>query len=455
MALKRILVANRGEIAVRIIRACKALGLETVAAVSDADRNSMAASVADRAVCIGPARATESYLDINALLATAKGTGCDAIHPGYGFLSENADFAAACEKHGIVFVGPSPENIRQMGNKLIAREIAETVGVPLAPGSPRVSDMAEAREIASRIGMPLLFKAAAGGGGRGIRIVHREEDLRTAFDTASAEAQAAFGDNALFLERYIGNARHVEVQILADDHGNVIHLGERDCSLQRRYQKLLEEAPAFDLAPKLRDGMRKAAVSLARHIGYRSAGTVEFIVDVDRTDFYFLEMNTRVQVEHPVTEMITGVDIVVQQLRIAAGEPLSVGQDDVTFSGHAIECRINAEDPARGFAPTPGEITKWVPPDGAGIRVDSHAQQNYVVPPFYDSLIAKIIVHGEDRADAIARTDTALQQFHVEGIASTIPFHRFILAQSDFSAGRINTGWLEQVAGDFSPQAAE
>lgn len=455
MALKRVLVANRGEIAVRIIRACKVLGLEAVAAVSDADRNSMAATFADRSVCIGPARATESYLNINALLAAAKGTGCDAIHPGYGFLSENADFAAACETHGIVFVGPSPENIRQMGNKLIAREIAETVGVPLAPGSPRVSDMAEAGKIAARIGMPLLFKAAAGGGGRGIRIVHRVEDLRAAFDTASAEAQAAFGDNALFLERYIGNARHVEVQILADDHGNVIHLGERDCSLQRRYQKLLEEAPAFDLAPELREGMRKAAVSLAKHIGYRSAGTVEFIVDVDRSDYYFLEMNTRVQVEHPVTEMITGIDIVAEQLRIAAGKPLSVGQGDVTFSGHAIECRINAEDPGRGFAPTPGEITKWTPAEGAGIRVDSHAQQGYVVPPFYDSLVAKIIVHGKDRADAIARTNAALAEFHVEGIASTIPFHRFILAQSDFSTGRINTGWLEQVAGGFSPQAAE
>ncbi|MEQ8694335.1 MAG: acetyl-CoA carboxylase biotin carboxylase subunit [Gammaproteobacteria bacterium] len=455
MTLKRILVANRGEIAVRIIRACKSLGLEAVAAVSDADRDSMAASLADRAVCIGPARATKSYLDINVLLATAKGAGCDAIHPGYGFLSENADFAAACEDNGIVFIGPSAENIRQMGNKLVAREIAETVGVPLAPGSLRISDLSTASDVAARIGMPLLFKAAAGGGGRGIRIVRREEDLRAAFETASAEAQAAFGDNALFLERYIGNARHVEVQILADGHGNVIHLGERDCSLQRRYQKMLEEAPAFDLAPGLREGMRKAAVSLASHISYRSAGTVEFIVDVDRMDFYFLEMNTRVQVEHPVTEMITGVDIVAEQLRIAGGQPLSVTQADVTFSGHAIECRINAEDPARGFAPTPGKITRWAPPEGSDIRLDSHARQGYTVPPFYDSLIGKIIVHGETRADAIARTDAALARFQVEGIATTIPFHRFILAQRDFSTGRINTGWLEQVVADFSPQAPE
>ena len=455
MALNRILIANRGEIAVRVIRACQTLGLETVAAVSEADRDSMAAQIADRAVCIGPARATESFLKIDALVATALGTGCDGIHPGYGFLSENTEFAAACAENGIVFVGPSAENIRQMGNKLVAREIAETVGVPLAPGSPRIADFAVAREIADGIGMPVLFKAAAGGGGRGIRIVHREEDLKGAFETASAEALAAFGDNALFLERYIANARHVEVQILADRHGNVIHLGERDCSLQRRYQKVLEEAPAFDLSDDLRKAMRGAAVALARHIGYESAGTVEFIVDVDRGEFFFLEMNTRVQVEHPVTEMITGVDIVAEQLRIAAGEKLSVSQEDVRMTGHAIECRINAEDPGRGFAPAPGRIAAWAPPEGEGVRVDSHARQGYVVPPFYDSLIAKLIVHGRDRADAIARMDRALQGFGVAGIATTIPFHQYILAQGDFTSGRINTGWLEGVAGQFVPDAAE
>jgi acetyl-CoA carboxylase biotin carboxylase subunit len=455
MALGRILVANRGEIAVRIIRACKSRGIETVAAVSDADRDSMAARMADRAVCIGPARSADSYLNIGALLETAKRTGCDGVHPGYGFLSENAGFAAACEEAGIIFVGPSAENIRQMGNKLVAREIAEKIGVPLAPGSPRVSDIDSAVEIAGRIGMPVLFKAAAGGGGRGIRIVRQPNEVRRAFEAASAEAQAAFGDKTLFLERYIGNARHVEVQVLADRHGHVIHLGERDCSLQRRYQKVLEEAPAFDLAPALRDGMRKAAVNLARHIGYQSAGTVEYIVDVDREEFFFLEMNTRVQVEHPVTEMITGVDIVAEQLRIAAGEPLLVRQEDVSLTGHAIECRINAEDPLRDFAPTPGRITRWDPPKGAEIRLDSHAREGYVVPPFYDSLVAKLIVHGTDRADAIARTEAALSGFGIAGIATTVPFHRFILGQQDFRTGRINTGWLEGVVRSYLDQAPQ
>ena len=447
MALQRCLIANRGEIAVRVIRACQRLGIETVAAVSEADRESMAARIADRAVCIGPARATDSYLNIPALVATALGTGCDAVHPGYGFLSENTAFAAACTENGIAFVGPSAENIRQMGNKLVARDIAQEVGVPLAPGSPRIAEFSTARGIAEEIGMPVLFKAAAGGGGRGIRIVHRHEDLRSAFDTASAEAQAAFGDNALFLERYIGNARHVEVQVLADRHGTVIHLGERDCSLQRRYQKILEEAPAFGLTDALRYGMREAAVKLARHIGYESAGTVEFIVDVDKGEFFFLEMNTRVQVEHPVTEMVTGVDIVSEQLRVAAGEALSVRQEDVSTTGHAIECRINAEAPARGFAPSPGRITEWAPPEGEGIRLDSHAAQGYVVPPFYDSLVAKLIVHGRDRDDAISRMTEALARFRVSGIETTIPFHRYVLKQPNFAAERINTNWLEGVTG--------
>lgn len=455
MTLKRVLIANRGEIAVRVIRACQALGIETVAAVSAADRDSMAARIADRAVCIGPARSSDSYLRIDALLATAMGTGCDAVHPGYGFLSENARFAAACAENGLIFVGPSAENIRQMGNKLVAREIAQEVGVPIAPGSPHISEFSTARAIADEIGMPVLFKAAAGGGGRGIRIVHRHEELRGAFEAASAEAKAAFGDDALFLERYIGNARHVEVQVLADAQGNVIHLGERDCSLQRRYQKILEEAPAFDLAQSLRDGMRETSVALARHIGYRSAGTVEFIVDVDRGEFFFLEMNTRIQVEHPVTEMITGVDIVAEQLRIAAGQPLSFTQSDVRTEGHAIECRINAEAPARNFAPSPGHITEWAPPQGAGIRVDSHAQRDYVVPPFYDSLIAKLIVHGTDRADAIARMAEALAQFEVGGIDTTIPFLRQVLAQPGFAAGRINTNWLAGIAEDFIAEHAE
>ncbi|WPZ23956.1 acetyl-CoA carboxylase biotin carboxylase subunit (plasmid) [Sulfitobacter faviae] len=449
MNLQRCLIANRGEIAVRVIRACQRLGIETVAAVSEADRESMAARIADRAVCIGPARAADSYLNIPVLVATALGTGCDAVHPGYGFLSENSAFAAACTENGIAFVGPSAENIRQMGNKLVARDIAQSVGVPLAPGSPRIAEFSTARRITEEIGMPVLFKAAAGGGGRGIRIVHRHEDLHRAYETASAEAQAAFGDNALFLERYIGNARHIEVQVLADRHGTVIHLGERDCSLQRRYQKILEEAPAFGLTDALRYEMREAAVKLARHIGYESAGTVEFIVDVDKGEFFFLEMNTRVQVEHPVTEIVTGVDIVSEQLRVAAGEMLSVRQEDVSTTGHAVECRINAEAPARGFAPSPGRITEWAPPDGEGIRLDSHAAQGYVVPPFYDSLVAKLIVHGCDRDDAIARMTEALARFRVSGIETTIPFHQYVLKQPNFAAGRINTNWLESVTEAF------
>ncbi|SLN62567.1 Biotin carboxylase [Roseivivax jejudonensis] len=450
MALRRVLVANRGEIAVRVIRACRSLGIETVAAVSDADRATLAAELADRAVCIGPAAASQSYLRKDVLIATALGTGCDAVHPGYGFLSENAEFAALCAEHGLVFVGPSAECIRQMGNKLVAREIAEAVGVPLAPGSPRIAEFATAEGIANEIGMPVLFKAAAGGGGRGIRIVHRAQDLRNAFDTASAEAQAAFGDSALFLERYIANARHIEVQILADRHGTVVHLGERDCSLQRRYQKLLEEAPPTDLPDHIREEVRAASVRLAEHIGYESAGTVEFVVDSDRGEVFFLEMNTRVQVEHPVTEMITGIDIVAEQLRIAAGEALSFGQQDVRFDGHAIECRINAESPARGFAPSPGRITDWAPPEGDGIRVDSHAHAGYVVPPFYDSMVAKLIVHGRDRADAIARTDAALARFRVAGIETTIPFHRHVLAQAAFADGPINTTWLDGAAQSFA-----
>ena len=446
---KKILIANRGEIACRVIKTAKRMGIATVAVYSDADARAPFVQMADEAVHIGPSPANESYLLADKIIAACKQTGAEAVHPGYGFLSENCAFAAACTENGLAFVGPSAENIRQMGNKLVARDIAQAVGVPLAPGSPRIAEFSTARGIAEEIGMPVLFKAAAGGGGRGIRIVHRHEDLHKAFDSASAEAQAAFGDNELFLERYIGNARHIEVQVLADRHGTVIHLGERDCSLQRRYQKILEEAPAFGLTAALRFEMREAAVKLARHIGYESAGTVEFIVDVDKGEFFFLEMNTRVQVEHPITEMVTGVDIVSEQLRVAAGETLSVRQEDVSTTGHAIECRINAEAPARGFTPSPGRITEWAPPDGEGIRLDSHAAQSYIVPPFYDSLIAKLIVHGCDRDDAIARMTEALARFHVSGIETTIPFHQFVLKQPNFIAGRINTNWLEGLTEAF------
>ncbi|MBC7285827.1 acetyl-CoA carboxylase biotin carboxylase subunit [Hoeflea sp.] len=449
MAIRRLFIANRGEIAVRVIRAARALGIETVAGVSEADRESMAARLADQAVTIGPAAAAQSYLDGARIVAAALGTKCDAVHPGYGFLSENADFAASVEEAGLVFVGPTPENIRAMGNKLEARRIATEAGVPLAEGSPRVHSVQEARDVAETIGYPLLFKAAAGGGGRGIRIVRRAEELAAAFANASSEAQAAFGDNALFIERYIENARHVEVQVLADGQGTVLHLGARDCSLQRRYQKMVEEAPDFGLPQAVREGLHEASVTLAARIGYRSAGTVEFIVDVDRGAFFFLEMNTRVQVEHPVTEMITGIDIVATQLRIAGGEALNLSQSDIVFHGHAIECRINAEAPLRNFAPTPGRIARWTMPGGPGVRIDTHVEAGWMVSPWYDSMLAKLIVHAPDRAQAVARMAAALGEIRVEGVETTVPFLRTVFADQDYRDGRINTRWLEAAAERF------
>lgn len=454
MALSRVFVANRGEIAVRVVRACRALGIEVVVAVSQADRDSLAARLADRAVCIGPPRSSESYLRPERIIAAALGTGCDAVHPGYGFLSENEGFAAACERHGLVFVGPSPKSIRQMGNKIEARSLAQQHDVPLADGSARISSRIAAQEAAAQVGYPLLFKAAAGGGGRGIRIVREPDELGRAFDNAAAEALAAFGDDALFMERYIENARHVEVQVLADGRGTVLHLGERDCSLQRRYQKMVEEAPGPNLPEPLRAGLHEAAVRLARNIGYRSAGTVEFIVDMDRERFFFLEMNTRVQVEHPVTEMIAGVDIVAAQLRIAGGEPLTLAQSDIGFEGHAIECRINAEVPHREFQPSPGRITAWRLPTGEGIRVDTHAEAGMLVSPWYDSLLAKLIVHGRDRDEALARTLDALARFEVAGVETTIPFLQHVLRHEDFRDGRIHTKWLERQVVPFMERRA-
>ncbi|HVO91735.1 MAG TPA: biotin carboxylase N-terminal domain-containing protein, partial [Terriglobales bacterium] len=372
MSVTRVLVANRGEIAVRVIRACKSLGIETVAAVSDADRESMAAQMANRSVCIGPARSSDSYLKVENLIAAALGTGCDALHPGYGFLSERAALAQACVDNKIIFVGPSAENITMMGDKLEARKIARAAGVPLVPGSDHARNPHEAAQLAQTIGYPLLLKASAGGGGRGIKLVWNAGEIEETFRVAAAEARAAFGNDTLYMERYVGNARHIEVQILGDEHGNVIHLGERDCSLQRRHQKIVEEAPAYAVPQDVRAKICSAAATLARSIGYRSAGTIEFIYDNDTADFYFLEMNTRIQVEHPVTEMITGVDLVGQQLRIARGEPLPFKQSDLKFSGHAIECRINAESPQHGFRPCPGRITQWRAPEGRGIRLDTH-----------------------------------------------------------------------------------
>lgn len=454
MALRRLFIANRGEIAVRVIRSARVLGIETVVGVSEVDMDSMAARLADKSVVIGPAPAAKSYLDGARVIAAALGTKCDGIHPGYGFLSENAEFATNVEEAGLIFVGPTPDNIRAMGNKLEARRIATEAGVPLAEGSPRMHSANDAREVAETIGYPLLFKAAAGGGGRGIRIVRRPEELMAAFANASSEAQAAFGDNALFMERYIENARHVEVQVLADGKGKVLHLGTRDCSLQRRYQKMVEEAPDFGLPQAVRDGLHEAAVTLAKRIGYRSAGTVEFIVDVDRRDFFFLEMNTRVQVEHPVTEMITGIDIVATQLRIAGGEPLAISQSDIGFHGHAIECRINAEAPLRNFAPTPGRITRWTMPGGPGVRIDSHAEAGWMVSPWYDSLLAKLIVHAPDRVQAIALMSAALNEIRVEGVETTVSFLKTVVSHPDYLEGRINTRWLEPAAERFVASSA-
>ena len=443
MAVSRLLVANRGEIAVRIIRACQSLGIESVAVVSEADRDSMPARLANRTVCIGPPRSAESYLKVDALVATALGTGCDALHPGYGFLAEKSELAEACAKHGITFVGPRADSIRQMGNKLLARATVAAFGIPLVPGSDNVRDSEDAAEVAKEIGYPVLLKAAAGGGGKGIKIVRQESELQTAFGTAAAEARAAFGDPTLYMERYIPNARHIEVQVIGDRFGNVVHVGERDCSLQRRYQKVVEEAPAACIPVELRERIREAGHKVAREIKYENAGTVEFIYDEDRQDFFFLEMNTRIQVEHPVTEMITGLDLVQEQIRVAGGERLSFSQEDVRFKGHAIECRVTAEAPWQGFRPCPGTLTEWRPPHGPGIRVDTQCFPGYRVPPFYDSLLAKLIVHGDDREQAVARMKQALSQFGAAGIDTTIPFLAAVMEEPDYVSGRVSTSWLE------------
>ena len=442
--IKRLFVANRGEIAVRIIAAARACNIETVVGVSAADRETLAAKLANRAVCIGAAAASDSYLNMPAIVMAAKGTGCDALHPGYGFLAERAAFQRLCSENGIVFVGPSAEAIESMGDKLQARRIAAAAGVPTVPGSDSVKTAEDAVEFGRTAGYPLLLKASAGGGGRGMRIVRKAEEVAQAFAGASNEARAAFGDPTLYIERYIERGRHVEIQVLGDTHGNVIHLGERDCSTQRRHQKLIEEAPSPVIDEKTRSAMAEAAVRLARHVKYAGAGTVEFIVDVDTRAFYFLEVNTRIQVEHPVTEMITGVDLVAEQLRVAGGLPLSVKQEDVRFTGHAIECRINAEEPENDFRPSPGRLTAWQPPSGTGIRVDSHCYPGYLVPPFYDSMIAKLIVHGATREQAIARMSSALDAFVVEGIRTTIPFQRSVLAHEDFVQSRVTTRWVEE-----------
>jgi acetyl-CoA carboxylase biotin carboxylase subunit len=449
MALRRVLVANRGEIAVRIIRACADEGVESVAIVSEADRESMAAYLADYVVCIGPGASTESYLDINRVMQAALATGCDALHPGYGFLAERPELADACVENGIIFIGPSGETIRRGGDKIQARAVAESVGINTGAGSAALESLEAARAQVEAIGLPVLLKAAAGGGGRGMVLVNELSDLDEKFASASNEALQAFGDGRVYVEKFITQARHVEVQILADTHGHVIHLGERDCSAQRRYQKVVEEAPAVSIPLEVREALHVAAVELCRALDYVGAATVEFVVDAITGEFAFLEVNTRVQVEHPVTELVTGVDIVREQLRIAAGEPLSITQADVHLTGHAIECRVNAEDPRNNFMPAPGRVTKWIPPQGGGVRVDSHVYGGYLLPPYYDSMIAKVLTHGSDRGDAVNRMGRALKHLKVDGVTTNREFLISVVADDDFAQQRHHTRWVEQ---DFLPR---
>ena len=443
--MRRILVANRGEIAVRIVKACFDEGIESVLVVSEADKDSLAARLADQVVVIGPASAGESYLSVERVVQAALNTGCDALHPGYGFLSERPTLVEACEENNIVFIGPSAVVMRRAGDKLLARAIADSVGIPTGKGSQQLVDVEDAMRTADRLGSyPLLLKASAGGGGRGMTIVHRAEDLREGFLRSTREAERAFGDGTVYLEPYIEKARHIEVQILADTRGNVCHLGERDCSAQRRYQKIVEEAPSIGLPDDLVARIRAAAVQLARALDYVGAATCEFLVDVKRETFVFLEVNARVQVEHPVTEAVTDIDIIREQIRIARGEPLSFSQDDLQIQGHAVECRINAENPDLGFLPTPGTVTEWTIPHGTGVRVDTYMHDGATVPPYYDSLIAKIIVHAPTRQEAIARMAAVLAKSRVRGVATTIPIQLEIMNDQTFRTQPITTKWLEE-----------
>lgn len=441
---QKVLVANRGEIAVRVIRACHELGIRTVAVYSEADRHSLHVKLADEAFCIGPPPASESYLNIPNIMATAELLGVDAIHPGYGFLAENAHFAEICQDVKITFIGPSPEAIRKMGNKAEARQTMQRAGIPVIPGSDGpLRDERQIQELLRQVGLPLMLKAAAGGGGRGMRVVHTAEDLRSAVALARREAEAAFGDGALYVEKYVEEPRHIEVQVLADRYGTVVHLGARDCSIQRRHQKLLEESPPPRLPERVLHALGRVAVRAAQAIHYTNAGTVEFLVDRDG-HFYFMEMNTRIQVEHPVTEMVTGIDLVKEQIRIAAGERLSVSQKDVELRGHAIECRINAEDPRHDFRPSPGVITAFLPPGGPGIRLDTHAYPGYAIPPYYDSLIAKLVAWGQTREEAISRMRRALAEFEIRGVPTTIPFHLRVLDNAWFRRGEVYTNFVQR-----------
>lgn len=444
MKFSKILIANRGEIALRILRTCEEMGIATVAVHSTVDRHALHVQLADEAVCIGDPPSSKSYLNIPNIIAAALTRNASAIHPGYGFLAENARFAEICADHQIVFVGPSPESIRAMGDKSTAKATVKRVQVPTIPGSDGlVTDDQEAIAIAETIGFPLMIKATAGGGGRGMRLVREPDELVKSFLAAQAEAEAAFGNPGLYMERFVERPRHIEFQILADSYGNVVHLGERDCSIQRRHQKLLEESPSPALSPALRAAMGAAAVRVAKSINYVGAGTIEFLLD-QQGNFYFMEMNTRIQVEHPVTEMVTGLDLIAEQIRIAQGEKLSLTQDDIQLRGHAIECRINAEDPDHNFRPNPGRISGYLPPGGNGVRMDSHVYTDYEIPPYYDSLIGKLIVWGHDRPAAIRRMQRALREFAITGLPTTISFHQRILESPEFWDGNVYTNFVEQ-----------
>lgn len=442
--IKKVLIANRGEIAVRIIRACKELGIETVAVYSEADKEALHVQIADEAYCIGPKLSKDSYLNTTNIISTAKKTGSDAIHPGYGFLAENANFAELCRECNIIFIGPSPEAINKMGTKDVARETMRKAGVPIVPGSKGIiKDTDEGVALANKMGYPVIIKATAGGGGKGIRVARTEEDLIKGINITQQEAATAFGNPGVYIEKYIEDFRHVEIQVMADNHGNAIHLGERDCSIQRRLQKLVEETPSPALDGETRAEMGQAAVTAALAVNYSGAGTVEFIYDYVNRKYYFMEMNTRIQVEHPVTEMVTGVDLIKEQIKVASGDKLSLSQEDVTFNGWSIECRINAENPEKNFMPSAGKIHMYLPPGGYGVRVDSAAYPGYSIPPYYDSMIAKLIVHAPTREEAIEKMKRALGEFVIEGISTTIPFHIKLLQHEQFVSGEFNTKFLE------------
>lgn len=444
--IKKVLIANRGEIALRVIRACKELGIETVAVYSEADEDSMHVTMADEAYCIGPAPSNQSYLNIPAVISAALVSGADAVHPGYGFLAENAQFADVCKEHAIKFIGPSSDAMLKMGDKSTARQTMMAAKVPCVPGSDGLIDTVDEAVdfVEKNVGYPVMIKATAGGGGRGMRIAHNQEELRKNFAAAQAEAGAAFGNSGLYIEKYITKMRHIEIQVLADGHGNCVHLGERDCSVQRRHQKLIEEAPSPAISEDLRNRMGEDAVKAAKAVNYEGAGTVEFIFLPDTQEYYFIEMNTRIQVEHCITEMITGIDLVQWQIRVASGEKLEFDQDYVELHGHSIECRINAEDPALGFMPCPGHITGFMPPGGLGVRVDTHCYTDYFIPPNYDSLMGKLIVWGRTREQAIRRMERCLEEFTITGIKSTIPFHQEVLEHEVFKAGEVCTDFIEK-----------